>query len=77
MKRLSLLRNRKLLAGVVGIVVFLALGFGQAALERSAAAQGEGLTWGPMLEVDPLWPCLLNQSPSPRDATLSRMTSSA
>jgi DNA-binding beta-propeller fold protein YncE len=56
MKRPSLLRNRKLLAGVVGIVVFLALGFGQAALERSAAAQGEGLTWGPMFEVDPLWP---------------------
>lgn len=56
MKRLSLLRNRKLLVGVVGIVVFLALGFGQAALERSAAAQSEGLTWGPMFEVDPLWP---------------------
>ena len=56
MERLSLLRNRKLLVGVVGVVVFLALGFGQTALERSAEAQAEGLTWGPMFEVDPLWP---------------------
>ena len=32
--------------------------------------------WGPM-QLWLLWPCLLYTSPSPRDATLSRMPSSA
>ncbi|MXY17998.1 MAG: hypothetical protein F4Y57_13655, partial [Acidobacteria bacterium] len=51
-----LLRNRKLWAGVVGLALVAALGFGQAALEREAAAQADGLVWGPIFEVDPLWP---------------------
>ena len=51
-----LLRNRKLWVGVAGVVLFVALALGQSALEKSAVAQTEGLTWGPIFEVDPLWP---------------------
>ena len=50
-----LLKNRKLWVGVVGLVAVVALGFGQSAVERQAAAQ-DGLVWGPIFEVDPLWP---------------------
>ena len=52
----SLLRNRSLLIVTVGIALFVVLGLGQAVLERVSAAQAEGLKWGPMFEVDPLWP---------------------
>ena len=52
----SLRRNRSLLITTVGVVLFVALGLGQAVLERASAAQTEGLKWGPMFEVDPLWP---------------------
>ena len=51
-----LLRNRKLWVGVAGVVLFVALAVGQSALEKAAVAQTEGLTWGPIFEVDPLWP---------------------
>ena len=51
----TLLWNRKLWIGAAGVVVIVALGFGQAAVERSAAAQ-DGVVWGPIFEVDPLWP---------------------
>ncbi len=52
----SLLRNRRLVIATVGVVLFVVLGLGQAVLERTAAAQTEGLKWGPIFEVDPLWP---------------------
>ena len=52
----SLLRKRTLWMVTAGVVLFVALGVGQVAVERSVAAQAEGLTWGPMFEVDPLWP---------------------
>ena len=52
----SVLRNRKLWVGIVGLALVVALGFGQALVERQAVAQTEGLTWGPIFEVDPLWP---------------------
>ena len=52
----NLLLNPKSWAGITGMALVVALGFGQAALEREAAAQTEGLTWGPIFEVDPLWP---------------------
>ena len=46
------------------------------------AHSGYGSTWPKIMnditgEIEPFWPCLLYTSPSPRDATLSRMPSSA
>ena len=51
-----LLQNRKLRVGLVGLILFVALGVGQGVIEKAATAQTEGLTWGPQFEVDPLWP---------------------
>ena len=47
-------RNRNLRIGMAGVLLLAALGLGQAALERTAAAQA-GVE-APMFEVDPLWP---------------------
>ena len=52
----SLLRNRNLWIATAGIIAIVALGLGQSAIERQVAAQTEGLTYGPIFEVDPLWP---------------------
>ena len=52
----SLLRNRRLLAGAAGVALFVALGLGQTVADRAAVAQKKALTWGPIFEVDPLWP---------------------
>ena len=53
---MSTCHTRRLLAGALGFVLLATLAVGQAALERVAAAEKEGLKWGPMFEVDPLWP---------------------
>ena len=50
----SVNRNRSVVILTIGAVVFVALGLGQAALERSLAAQSG--VQAPMFEVDPLWP---------------------
>ena len=47
-------RNLNLRISVAGVLLLAALGLGQAALERTAAAQA-GVE-APMFEVDPLWP---------------------
>ncbi len=47
-------RNRNLRISLVGVLLLAALGLGQAALERTAAAQAGAEA--PMFEVDPLWP---------------------
>ncbi len=47
-------RNRNLRISMAGVLLLAALGLGQAALERTAAAQA-GVE-APMFEVDPLWP---------------------
>ena len=53
----NLKRNRRLLIGAIGVVLLVALGLGQAVLERqAAAAQAEAGAQAPMFEVDPLWP---------------------
>ena len=54
--RWNLVQTRRLWAAVAGLAVLAALGAGQAALERRAAAQAAGLIQGPIFEVDPLWP---------------------
>ena len=48
-------RKRRLLVGVALLALVVALGLGQAVVERAAAAQAD-VKWGPMFEVDPLWP---------------------
>ncbi|MXY16195.1 MAG: hypothetical protein F4Y57_04145, partial [Acidobacteria bacterium] len=53
---MNLLLSRRLWTAAAGVALVAALGFGQAALERRAAAQTEGLVRGPIFEVDPLWP---------------------
>ena len=40
----------------VWLAVFVALGLGQAALERSVAARAQGAKQAPRFEVDPMWP---------------------
>ena len=40
----------------VWLSVFVALGLGQAALERSVAARAQGAKQAPRFEVDPMWP---------------------
>ncbi len=47
-------RNRNLRIGMAGVLLLAALGLGQAALERTVAAQAGAEA--PMFEVDPLWP---------------------
>jgi len=49
-------RTRNLVVGTAFVALVLALGIGQAALERTAAAQGRGTVQAPRFEVDPLWP---------------------
>lgn len=41
---------------LVGLLALVALGLGQAHLDRVVAAENGDLTWGPRFEVDPLWP---------------------
>ena len=69
---------RRAVAFTVACVTAVAVvGLGQALLDRTEAAQGN-MVYGPMFEVDPLWPkplphhwllgpCLLYTSPRPRD----------
>ena len=45
--------KRNLIAVVAAVIAFVALGFGQQALDNSAQAQGKQ---APMFEVDPFWP---------------------
>ena len=52
----NLKRNRSLLIGATGVALLIALGLGQAVLERAAAAQTAAGAQAPMFEVDPLWP---------------------
>jgi hypothetical protein len=53
-----LTRTRRLLIGALFLVLLVALGVGQAALEKQAAAQSGNKTQAqaPRFEVDPLWP---------------------
>ena len=52
----NLKRSRSLLIGATVVALLVALGLGQAMLERAAAAQGAIGAQAPMVEVDPLWP---------------------
>lgn len=45
-----------LLIGGALLALLVALGIGQAALERVAAAQAQGAVQAPRFEVDPMWP---------------------
>jgi DNA-binding beta-propeller fold protein YncE len=47
---------RKLHVGAAFVAVLVALGAGQAALERAAAAEGTSAVQAPRFEVDPFWP---------------------
>jgi DNA-binding beta-propeller fold protein YncE len=47
---------RKLHVGAAFVGVLVALGVGQAALERAAAAEGSSAVQAPRFEVDPFWP---------------------
>ncbi len=47
---------RKLHVGTAFVAVLVALGAGQAALERAAGAEGGSAVQAPRFEVDPLWP---------------------
>jgi DNA-binding beta-propeller fold protein YncE len=50
------MKNRQLWLGAAWIALIVALGFAQAELQETAAAQGGGKPQAPMFEVDPLWP---------------------
>lgn len=52
----NLLRNGRFLIGLAGIGLLVTLGATQAIVEQVIAANKEELKWGPMFEVDPLWP---------------------
>jgi DNA-binding beta-propeller fold protein YncE len=54
MQRLKQKRNLQIGATFVALVALL--GFGQAALEQTAAAQSKGAVQAPTFEVDPFWP---------------------
>ena len=54
MRRLK--RTRRLLIGALFLALLVALGVGQAALEKRAAAQARNQVQAPRFEVDPLWP---------------------
>ena len=54
MRRLK--RTRRLLIGALFLALLVALGVGQAALEKRAAAQAGNQVQAPRFEVDPLWP---------------------
>jgi DNA-binding beta-propeller fold protein YncE len=49
-------RTRSLWAGVTCLTLLVALGIGQAALDRVAIAQSQGTVQAPRFEVDPFWP---------------------
>ena len=57
------------------------MGPGKTGVARLAAATGAAVVPVAIRQTDDVWPvskrCLLYTSPSPRDATLSRMPSSA
>ena len=50
------MRMKNLLIGGTLVVLLVALGLGQAVLERAAAAEQQGTVMAPRFEVDPLWP---------------------
>ena len=50
-----MMRKRNLFIGAGFVALIIALGVGSTVLERSVAAQGNGLE-APMFEVDPFWP---------------------
>ena len=50
-----MMRKRNLFIGAGFVALIIALGIGSTVLERSVAAQGNGLE-APMFEVDPFWP---------------------
>src|SRR5262245_29349358 len=50
------MKNRNLCIGAALFVLLVALGVGQAVLERSVAAQGQRAVQAPIFQVDPLWP---------------------
>ena len=52
---IKLQHNRKLVCGTLLAAGVLALGVGQALLQRQAEAQGSSVS-APIFEVDPLWP---------------------
>ena len=52
---MKLSHRQKLVSGGVLVAAIVALGFGQALLQRHAEAQGSSVL-APMFEVDPLWP---------------------
>jgi len=52
----TLLGRRNLVVGTTVVILLVALGAGQAALERVASAQARGGVQAPRFEVDPLWP---------------------
>ncbi len=54
MQRVKQMRNLQIGASFVALMALL--GFGQAALERTAVAQSKGAVQAPIFEVDPFWP---------------------
>ena len=52
---MKLSHKQKLVSGGALVAAIVALGFGQALLQRHAEAQGSSVS-APMFEVDPLWP---------------------
>ena len=56
MRNRTLLGRRNLVVGTTVVTLLVALGAGQAALERVASAQARGGVQAPRFEVDPLWP---------------------
>ncbi len=52
---MDLSRKQKLISGGALVAAIVALGLGQALLQRHAEAQGSSVS-APMFEVDPLWP---------------------
>jgi len=49
-------RTRNVLVGAGLFALLVGLGFGQSALQKSAAAQAKGAVQAPRFEVDPMWP---------------------
>lgn len=50
------MRRRSFFVVAAFVAVLVALGMGQAALERTAAAQAKSAVQAPRFEVDPMWP---------------------
>ena len=55
------MRIRKLLVGVVLLILFVAFGAARTLLVRRAEAQAKQATMAPRFEVDPMWPKPLPQ----------------